>query len=375
MEVIESNFEEYNKLIKPALFYNKPVFNNLNSIRAEKIHYLIFKDTKNRFGLTIGERNGEWLCPFSAPFGTFVNIKSKWDFYQLEESIKAFDEFMQGKKVKAVFGLPPEFFSQKIVCTMQNSLFNLGYSVDSFDVNFQLNLSRVYVDDYAEIIPYNGKKNLKIALNSGLSLMHCESEEEKKRAYKLIQINRESRGYPLNMSCEQVMKTIQLVDHDMFIVSNGSDEIAAALVYHVSDKIAQVIYWGDIPGYGDLKPINFLSYNLIQYYGSRGFDYLDIGISTDHSVLNFGLADFKISIGCDTSMKLTFSKDYSIVDKSVDRNSGAAEGTFMHNISYLRNRGGYRLKQYNKHKYRKYLCQVKDFDIVRYHESVEYLAA
>lgn len=340
MEVIEANFNEYNQLVKPNLFYNKPVFNDLNSARAEKIHYLIFKDTKNRFGLTIGERNGEWLCPFSAPFGTFVNIKSKWDLYQLEESIRAFDGFMQDKKAKVVFGLPSEFFSQKIVCVMQNSLFNLGYSVESFDVNFQLNLSHVYVDDYAERIPYNGKKNLKIALNSGLTLKHCESDEEKKRAYELIRINRESRGYPLNMSCEQVMSTIQLVDHDMFIVCHDTEEIAAALVYHVSDKIAQVIYWGDIPGYGEFKPINFLSYNLIQYYGSRGFDYLDIGISTDHSVLNFGLADFKISIGCETSMKLTFMKDYSIEQKSAGRNSEAAEGTFMHNMSYLRNRGG-----------------------------------
>jgi lipid II:glycine glycyltransferase (peptidoglycan interpeptide bridge formation enzyme) len=132
------------------------------------------------------------------------------------------------------------------------------------------------------------------------------------------------------------MNTIQLVDHDMFIVSHGSDEIAAALVYHVSDKIAQVIYWGDIPGYGEFKPINFLSYKLIQYYGSRGFEYLDIGISTDHSVLNFGLADFKISIGCETSMKLTFVKDYSkATEKS---NNSAAAGTYAHNEQYLQNR-------------------------------------
>lgn len=337
MEVIETNFEEYSQLVKPILFYNNPLFHDLNSKKAEKVHYLIFKDTKNRFGLAIGEKNGEWRCPFSAPFGTFVNIKSKWDIYQLEESIKAFDEFMQDRKEKAVFGLPPEFFTQKIVCITQNSLFNLGYSVESFDVNFQLNLSHVYVNDYTERIPYNGKKNLKIALNSGLSLKHCETDEEKKRAYELIRINRESRGYPLNMSCEQVMSTIQLVDHDMFIVCHGSEEIAAALVYHVSDKIGQVIYWGDIPGYSELKPINFLSYELIQFYGSRGFDYLDIGISTDHSVLNFGLADFKISIGCETSMKLTFSKDYA--KATIEKlNTSAAAGTYAHNEQYVNNR-------------------------------------
>ena len=340
MEVIESNFEEYKKLVKPQTFYNNPDFNNLNSVRADKVHYLIFKDTKNRFALTIGEREGEWFCPFSAPFGTFVNVKSKWDIFQLEESIRAFDQYMQEKKQKVTFGLPPEFFTPKIVCVMQNTLYNLGYSVKFFDVNFQLNLRDVYVDDYAEKIPYNGKKNLKIALNSDLSLKHCENDDDKRRAYELIRINRESRGYPLNMSCEQVMNTIKLVNHDMFIVNHGDEEIAAALVYHVTDKIGQVIYWGDVPGYSELKPINFLSYNLIQYYGSRGFNYLDIGISTDHGVLNFGLADFKISIGCETSTKLTFEKDYSIESQETITDSEAAEGTYIHNLNYLKARGG-----------------------------------
>lgn len=344
MEVIESTFEEYKKLVQPQAFYNQSDFNNLNAIRAEKVHYLIFKDTKNRFALTIGERDGEWLCPFSAPFGTFVNVKSKWDIFQLEESIRAFDEYMKEKKAKVTFGLPPEFFSPKIVCVMQNTLFNLGYFVKFFDVNFQLDLRNVYVDDYADRIPYNGKKNLKIALSSDLTLKHCETEDEKRRAYELIRINRESRGYPLHMSCEQVMNTIKLVDHDMFIVNHETEEIAAALVYHVTDKIGQVIYWGDIPGYSELKPINFLSYNLIQYYGSRGFNYLDIGISTDHGVLNFGLADFKISIGCETSTKLTFEKDYSINSPKDLVENGAAEGTYIHNMNYLKNRGGHKLE-------------------------------
>ena len=241
MEVIETTADEYKKLVHPKAFYNQPAFNELNSVRADKVHYLIFKDNKNRFGLTIGEKKDGWYCPFSAPFGTFVNVKSKWDIFQLDESVRAFDEYMKDKKARVFFVLPPEFFNPKMVCVIQNSLYNLGFSVEYFDINFQLNLNKVYSDDYASLLPYNGKKNLKIALNSGLTLEHCESDEKKRQAYELIRINRESRGYPLNMSCEQVMSTIQLVDHDMFIVDHGYDQIAAALVYHVTNKIGQVV--------------------------------------------------------------------------------------------------------------------------------------
>ena len=72
-------------------------------------------------------------------------------------------------------------------------------------------------------------------------------------------------------------------------------------------------------------------------YGEKGFEYLDIGISTDHGIINYGLSDFKISIGCDTSAKVTFVKDYSknsVVD--VISLNGAAEGTFLHNKNYLK---------------------------------------
>lgn len=38
-----------------------------------------------------------------------------------------------------------------------------------------------------------------------------------------------------------------------------------------SDGIVQVIYWGDIPGHSALKSVNFLAYELIRFYGARGF--------------------------------------------------------------------------------------------------------
>lgn len=342
MEVFEINAEEYQKLIHAKEIYNKAEFNMLNAVKVDMVHYLIFKDSKYRFGLIIGESGDEWLCPFSAPFGTFVNVKSKWDIFQLNESIQSFDKFMKGKRKKVVFVLPPEFYNPLIVCNMENALFNCGYLVEFIDVNFQMNLHKLYSENYKESLPYNGRKNLRIAQESGLVLHKCETIEEKKSAYDVIQINRNSRGYPLNMTWEQVLNTIKLVRNDMFLVFRGDEEIAAALVYHVTDRIGSVIYWGDKPGFTDLKPINYLSYQLIQYYGEMGqFDYLDIGISSDHGVINYGLSDFKLSIGCDISSKITMYKDYASnipVEGKGIMNSCVADGTLRHNDSYISRR-------------------------------------
>ena len=184
-----------------------------------------------------------------------MNAKEKWDINQLEEAIIAFDKFAAENKLDVDFILPPEFYAPEIVGTMQNVLWRQGYDYSNVELNFQLDLHRVHTPGYRELLPHNGRKNLAIALESGCTLRHCESIEEKKRAYEIIAINRQSRGYPLNMTWEQVKDTIAIIEHDMFIVNHGNEEIAAALVYHISDKILEVIYWGDKPGFAELNEL------------------------------------------------------------------------------------------------------------------------
>ena len=99
------------------------------------------------------------------------------------------------------------------------------------------------------------------------------------------------------------MDTIKIVDHDFFLVQHEGKTIASAVVYLLTPKIAQVVYWGDVPEVGEFKPINFISYNLIQYYKAQNFEILDIGISTEEGIPNYGLCSFKESLGCIPSCK------------------------------------------------------------------------
>ncbi|MDE5590085.1 MAG: hypothetical protein K2J60_13270, partial [Acetatifactor sp.] len=125
----------------------------------------------------------------------------------------------------------------------------------------------------------------------------------------IIECNRLAKGYPLHMSFQQVEDTIKLTGYDFFTVRLQEEIIAAAQIFYVTEKIAQVIYWGDIPGYSEYKPINFLAYELIRYYGERNFEFLDIGPSSEQGIPNIGLCNFKSSIGCGMTPKITLSFD------------------------------------------------------------------
>jgi lipid II:glycine glycyltransferase (peptidoglycan interpeptide bridge formation enzyme) len=114
------------------------------------------------------------------------------------------------------------------------------------------------------------------------------------------------------MSWEQVKSTVRLIKADFFIVySEKQLPLASAIVFQISKAVVQVIYWGDLQGYSELKPMNFISYKVFEYYKSSGKKVVDIGPSTEHSMPNYGLCEFKEGIGCRIDPKFTMIKKLS----------------------------------------------------------------
>lgn len=312
MIVEEVNYKEYFAEVAAKIFFNRAEFNFLNEGKVDKVRCLLFKDKKNRFGLCVGQRDNSFAAPFSAPFATFVNLREDWSILQLEEAVRCFDDFVSRENIDYVkFTLPPAFYAENLISATQNILLRIGYTVKYQDLNFSLKLDKNFVAEYISLLPSNGRKNLNNALKNNLSFFKCETPNEKESAYEVIKANRNLRGYPLRMTWEQVKATIELVEHDFFIVRHGNENIAAAIIFRVTNNIVQVIYWGDIPAFSALRPTNFLAYNLIQYYSKKDIAYIDIGISTEFGVPNYGLCDFKRSVGCNVNAKFTLEKNYS----------------------------------------------------------------
>lgn len=77
----------------------------------------------------------------------------------------------------------------------------------------------------------------------------------------------------------------------------------------VNEQCYQVIYWGDIGEYEMKRPMNYLAYKVYEFYANKGIEVLDIGPSTEEGAPNYGLCDFKESIGCEVSMKYSYCKN------------------------------------------------------------------
>lgn len=310
MEINELSAEEYGKTYPSEYVYNGVAFCELNREKVERIRYLSIGDTKPRFGIILGERTDSLASPFSAPFGGFTQRDTlRLDY--MDEAARLVAEYACriGKKLIIT---PPALVYDPTLLSKWTNILSSHLSTRWVDLNYHFDLSRM--DDYSCHMERNARKNLNRALRQDFSFVKLDSgkRSDVERAYNIIRRNREERGFPLRMTLEQVWQTVsRVVSADFFVLEHDGNDVAAAQVFRVSGDIAQVVYWGDIRDYSALRPMNMITYCVFKHYHDAGLRILDIGISTECGVPNFGLCEFKESIGCGVTPKYSFESKQS----------------------------------------------------------------
>lgn len=309
MEIFDVDKKQYESAVRNVKYiYDSVWFHEINGNKVEKVCYFLFKNSKNKCGMIVGIRDQTAWLPYSAPFGMVERI-NLMNLEEMDEVIFLLEKYLSEIGVKKIFfRLPPFFYDETFISELQNILTGHHFVLTSVDLNYQFFLKdETY---YFEHLQRNAKKNLQRALKSNWSFHHCDDWEDKKLAYDIIAENRKSKGYPLKMSWEAIRDTCAHISSDFFLLELENSPIAAAIVFGVTTNIAQVIYWGDMPNSGLCRSMNYLAYQIYRYYLNTGIEVLDIGPSTENGIPNFGLCNFKRSIGCDVSSKLTFEKEF-----------------------------------------------------------------
>ena len=305
--------EEYKVLVPDRkVFFNEPDFTELNKDKVDEVYYLVFfRENSARFGLIAGRVGNELRTPFSAPYSYPVSIIVDSKLETIDAALSNFEEYCASIDVESIrFILPPLFYDEHLLSGWISAFYRNEYILENLDLNFALNLKKLNVDEqtYGSMITQKGRKGLRKAMKSGLEIVRCVTDDEYFEAYKIIQLGHNAKGFPVNMSFEQLSSTLQLVEHDSFIVRKGTTGIVAEVLYRINDRIVQGIYTGTHPEFMDCNGMNLLTYYTIKYYGDKGFEILDKATAGKDSIPNYGLGNFKESVGCTRSLKYTFRK-------------------------------------------------------------------
>lgn len=309
MEIHEITRQEFDNLVKqPFSAFDNSAFCELNRSKVDMLKYLVFNDGKNRFYLIAGIKNNIVKFPFSASFAMLANISLHNKIICYHEAVKALNAWVAecGYK-KIVFSLPPHFYNPTTITMLYNALFVSGFKIENIEVNYEYYLKN-FSDTYEMDIDPKARQKLRASLKNNLTF---EKTNDIETVYEVIRQNREYRGFPLWMSLDDVKATQPLINMDLFLARDSEGKpVASALIYHMTDKILRVIYWGNTAESEELRPMNFLSYHVFKYYSDKPYEVIDIGHSTDDSIPNFGLCDFKQAIGCDCSPKFVMTKEF-----------------------------------------------------------------
>lgn len=306
MELFKVNDNEYKSYFNKTYHtFNSVEFSELNKNKVDELLYLLFKDTKIRLGIVLGKRGNFLFSPFSAPFGGFSFLKEDVSIETIDNSIKLLQEYSVYNNLSIKISLPPNFYSNDFISKCIFSFLRSNFKILYCDINYSFSLESI--SDYKAKLWRNARKNLNTSEKYELQFKRAEVVDDIQQAYSVIKANRENKGYPLRMEFEAVLATIKIIKSDFFNLYFNDESIAAAQIFHVNDEAVQVIYWGDKPGFENLRPMNYLTYKIFEFYKGIGIKHVDIGPSSENGIPNFGLCEFKESIGCSITNKFTFT--------------------------------------------------------------------
>lgn len=310
MQLVRCTPQEYKSLFpNPSHVFNTVEFNELNRHKCDDVHYLAFNDYKGktRLGIILGQRGNVLKSPFSAPFGGM----EERGVQRVEHYLSALNllrEYSLTSGLSVIITLPPSIYDMtsrfaKLYCTLLSSGGCMSYA----DYNFHYPLWK-YAGFKSHLWPEVRNKFNRTKRES--FEFECRDGDDSAAAgivYDIITRNHSALGYPVHMSLDDIKATASVIKIRFFIARHDGVAVAAAMVYDTTDEIGQVVYWGDLPEYRHLRPMNYLSYKVFGFYAGIGKTHLDIGPSSSDGHPSLGLCDFKSGLGCEITPKFTLT--------------------------------------------------------------------
>lgn len=304
---------EYKMLVPDRrVFFNEPDFTELNKDKVDDVYYLVFyRENSAKFAFIAGRTENVLKVPFSAPYSYPVVIGSTSHVEAFDEAIKALDNYCDENNVAEIrFTFPPFVYDEDTLSVWTSAMYRAGYLPISIDINYTLDLKALNRDDYEMMIPKKGRSHLRKAKASGIQIIRCCTDDEIEQAYKIIVENHNAKDFPTHMSLQQLRDTFALVPHEVFLAILDGKGIASMIYYEITKDIVECIYSGYLLEYSNSGVMNYLSWYAIKYFGDKGYKYIDRATAGKDSIPNYGLCDFKESIGGKRSLKYSFMKEF-----------------------------------------------------------------
>jgi hypothetical protein len=250
--------------------------------------------------------DGRWRSPGRgtyAGFSTSADIHSE-HLYAFHDAVLARLVALGARHVEIL--LAPMAHDPVAFSNQTHLLHARGYAVTQCDVNHSLVVDS---QGMAERMSYGNQKRLRKCARKGLH-GRLLPPSALPQVYDTLAANRLSKGHAMSMSLEQLQAMQKTFPAAMLLFGcqSGDTQAAAALCLRLSAEVLYVFYWGDRPGHANLSPVVSVAEAVYAHCQTEGIRLLDVGTSSVDREPNFGLIQFKRSLGFAESLKLRMAR-------------------------------------------------------------------
>lgn len=274
-----------------------------------KIPYLKFQQHEN---INIF-KNDHYFIPFSidnqcatsidkSPFGSFIRFNNALPktFITFENEIINILQF--NKLEQIVIRHPSPIYSDFVD---SSDISKVGYDTLYNDINQHI----VLTDDWEGQIHLMQSRKLKSLKNDGFEFKKIP-QADLKLAHQFLAICRQTQGLQINISYEKLQKLCTLLPntYELFGVYREEKLSAVCITVNATSNIAYYYLAGTSPLFRSQSPMVLLIAGMVEYYRNKGFQYLDMGVSSFEGNSQETLRLFKERMGAVESIRPTFIK-------------------------------------------------------------------
>ena len=211
----------------------------------------------------------------------------------------------------------PFSYAQEQAHTLTQVLLQQNFIIKNSEITHFLDITKQSFSE--NISPAAQRRLKKCQKNENLIfekyILADDLDEKRKQlniCYNIFVENRQRKKYPVSIDFESLFRLFcEFPDeHTIFVVKDLDTIISFSVAIRINKSILYHFIPADVVGYEAFSPMIFLLNGMYEYCQKEKIKILDLGISTDNGMPNYGLIRFKKSLGAKSSLKLTFEKEF-----------------------------------------------------------------
>ena len=269
--------------------------------------WILFAEKKQKIEATMSLflENEIAYSPLRMSFGG-VMCASNLSYADIEQFVDFVISFCRSKKIKFLkITAYPFSYAPDASAITTHIFLQKGFLVTRYELTHFLDTE----GDFESKLHHSARRRLKKCQKNKF---HFElwNNPDLYFVYDFITKNRQRKNYPVSMSFESFQKTLSSFPENylVFVLRNGTEIIALTVAVVINKHILYNFYPADKETYLQYSPVITLLEGVYHFAQKQGFRILDLGISSENSLPNYGLIRFKENLGSHSALKLSFEK-------------------------------------------------------------------